>query len=144
MPVRIKRWRAISPSAPWIRRLIAPRSAGSGCSACVRTDHLLDRGRKHDPRQTAGDAIAGMGRLWPRSVSPPALDDAHLERGSMPNDNLTPSDNATLLVLMAEARPMLNTELVAQYGINVEKERRDKLNRLHLIHSEKAGRTFSH
>ncbi|MGW5745404.1 hypothetical protein [Amycolatopsis sp. NPDC003861] len=62
----------------------------------------------------------------------------------MANDNLTPSDSAILVVLMAEARPMLNTELVARYGINVDKERRERLNRLQLVHSEKSHRTYSH
>jgi hypothetical protein len=62
----------------------------------------------------------------------------------MANDNLTPSDSATLIALMAEARRVLNTELVELYGIDVIKERRDKLNRLHLVHSQKSGRTFSH
>lgn len=62
----------------------------------------------------------------------------------MANDNLTPSESATLIVLMAEARPMLNTELIALYRINVDKQRREKLNRLRLVHSEKAGQTYSH
>jgi hypothetical protein len=62
----------------------------------------------------------------------------------MTNDDLNPSDSAILLVLMAEARPMLNTELIALYGIDVDKERRDKLNRLQLLRSRKSGRTFEH
>lgn len=62
----------------------------------------------------------------------------------MPNDTLTPSDNALLIVLMAEARPMLNTELKAQYRIDVIKPRRVKLNGLQLIHSELTGQTYSH
>jgi hypothetical protein len=62
----------------------------------------------------------------------------------MANDNLTPSDSAILLALMAEARPMLNTELFALYKIDVDKDRREKLNRLQLVHSEKSGRTYSH
>jgi hypothetical protein len=62
----------------------------------------------------------------------------------MANDNLTPSESATLIALMAEARTVLNTELVEMYGIDVIKERRDKLNRLHLVYSQKSGRTFSH
>lgn len=66
------------------------------------------------------------------------------ERDSMANDNLTPSDNAILVALMAEARPVLNTELVALYRINVDKPRREKLNRLQLVHSELSGRTYSH
>ena len=62
----------------------------------------------------------------------------------MANDNLTPSDGAILIALMAEARPMLNTELRAIYGINVDKERREKLNRLGLVDSDKSGRTHVH
>jgi hypothetical protein len=62
----------------------------------------------------------------------------------MANDDLTPSDSAILIALMAEARAMLNTELVERYGINVEKSRRDKLNRLQLVRSEKSGRTYLH
>jgi hypothetical protein len=60
------------------------------------------------------------------------------------DDDLTPSDSAILIALMAEARPMLNTELKARYRINVDKERREKLNRMQLVHSEKSGRTHSH
>jgi hypothetical protein len=62
----------------------------------------------------------------------------------MGSDDLTPSDSAILLALMAEARAMLNTELKERYGIDVEKDRREKLNRLHLVRSEKSGRTFVH
>ena len=62
----------------------------------------------------------------------------------MANDDLTPSDNAILITLMAEARPMLNTELVERYGIDVEKPRRERLNRLQLVRSEKSGRTYLH
>ena len=62
----------------------------------------------------------------------------------MVDDELTPSDSAILLTLMAEARAMLNTELVECYGINVEKARREKLNRLRLLRSERSGRTYLH
>jgi hypothetical protein len=62
----------------------------------------------------------------------------------MTNDDLTPSDGAVLIVLMAEARSILNTELRSRYGINVEKDRRVKLNRLQLVHSEKSGNTYLH
>lgn len=60
------------------------------------------------------------------------------------NDDLTPSDSAILIVLMAEARAMLNTELIDRYGIDVEKPRREKLNRLRLVRSERSGRTYLH
>jgi hypothetical protein len=62
----------------------------------------------------------------------------------MTKDDLTPSDSAILLALMAEARAMLNTELKERYGIDVEKSRREKLNRLQLVHSERSGRTYLH
>jgi hypothetical protein len=62
----------------------------------------------------------------------------------MAEDNLTPSDSAILVVLMAEARPMLNTEFFSRYGINVDKQRREKLNRMQLVHSEPSGRSYSH
>ncbi|MFL6120004.1 hypothetical protein [Actinophytocola sp.] len=62
----------------------------------------------------------------------------------MANDSLTPSDSATLIALMAEARTVLNTELVELYGIDVIKDRREKLNRLHLVRSQRSGRTYSH
>lgn len=62
----------------------------------------------------------------------------------MASDDLTPSDSAILIALMAEARPMLNTELKERYGIDVERSRREKLNRLGLVHSENSGRTYLH
>ncbi|WP_256787974.1 hypothetical protein [Frankia sp. AvcI1] len=62
----------------------------------------------------------------------------------MANDELTPSDNAILITLMAEARAMLNTELIERYGIDVEKSRREKLNRLRLVRSVRSGRTYLH
>ncbi|MET9262660.1 hypothetical protein [Amycolatopsis sp. NPDC004079] len=66
------------------------------------------------------------------------------ERHSVAEDNLTPSDSAILIVLMAEARPMLNTELKSRYRIDVVKQRREKLNRLQLVHSERSGPTYVH
>jgi hypothetical protein len=60
------------------------------------------------------------------------------------DDDLTPSDNAILITLMAEARAMLNTDLIERYGINVVKSRREKLNRLRLVRSEQSGRTYLH
>lgn len=62
----------------------------------------------------------------------------------MASDELTPSDSAILIALMAEARAMLNTELIERYGIDVEKSRRERLNRLQLVRSEKSGRTYLH
>jgi hypothetical protein len=60
------------------------------------------------------------------------------------SDELTPSDSAILIALMAEARAMLNTELIERYGVNVTKAQREKLNGLHLVRSEPSGRTFLH
>jgi hypothetical protein len=62
----------------------------------------------------------------------------------MASDNLTPSEGAILIALMAEARTILNTELVKLYRIDVIKERREKLNRLHLVDSKRSGKTYSH
>src|SRR5262249_50241399 len=39
---------------------------------------------------------------------------------------------------------VLNTELIERYGIDVDKQRRERLNRLHLVRSEKSGRTYLH
>jgi hypothetical protein len=59
-------------------------------------------------------------------------------------DDLTPSESAILIVLMAEAREILNTELKERYRIDVYKNYRDKLNRLRLIASRKNGNTWAH
>lgn len=61
----------------------------------------------------------------------------------MAGDKLTPSENATLIVLMAEAREVLNTELGERYGLDVRKESRDKFARLRYVSSRKSGRTFA-
>ena len=62
----------------------------------------------------------------------------------MDNYDLAPSENAILITLMAEACAILNTELITRYGIDVKKPQRDKLNGLHLVRSERSGRTFQH
>jgi hypothetical protein len=59
-------------------------------------------------------------------------------------DDLTPSESAILIVLMAEAREILNTELKERYRIDVYKNYRDKLNRLRLVASRKSGNTWAH
>ncbi len=59
----------------------------------------------------------------------------------MAGDDLTPSEGAILMVLMVEAREVLNTELITQYGLDVRKPQRDKLARLHYVSSRRAGRT---
>jgi hypothetical protein len=60
------------------------------------------------------------------------------------SDNLTPSESAILVVLMAEAREILNTELHDRYGIDVRKGMRDKLNELKYVASRRIGRTYTH
>jgi hypothetical protein len=62
---------------------------------------------------------------------------------TMAGDELTPAENAILIVLMAEAREVLNTELDTVYGVNVRKESRDKFARTQLVASRKSGRTFA-
>lgn len=62
----------------------------------------------------------------------------------MASEELTPSECAILMVLMAEAREVPNTELKERYGLDVRKENRDKLNGMGLVKSEKPGRTFIH
>ncbi|BAL86469.1 hypothetical protein AMIS_12490 [Actinoplanes missouriensis 431] len=61
----------------------------------------------------------------------------------MAGDELTPSENAILIVLMAEAREVLNTELRETYGLDVRKPARDKLGRKGYAVSRKNGRTFA-
>jgi hypothetical protein len=61
----------------------------------------------------------------------------------MAGDELTPAENAILIVLMAEAREVLNTELKTVYGLDVRKPSRDKLGRLHLVSNRKSGPTYA-
>lgn len=60
----------------------------------------------------------------------------------MAGEDLTPAENAILIVLMAEAREVLNTELKERYGLDVRKSSRDKLERKEFLASRKSGRTF--
>ncbi len=57
--------------------------------------------------------------------------------------DLTGTERAVLLVLMAESRPVPNPQLAA-LGPVLDKPSRDKLNRLGLIESERVGRRFVH
>ncbi|MCV7152545.1 hypothetical protein [Mycolicibacterium pyrenivorans] len=57
--------------------------------------------------------------------------------------DLTGTERAVLLVLMAESRPVPNPELTA-LGPALDKPGRDKLNRLGLIESERVGNRFVH
>jgi hypothetical protein len=61
----------------------------------------------------------------------------------MAGDDLTPSENATLIVLMAEAREVLNTDLKKLYGLDVTKKSRDKFARRRYVSSRKSGPTFA-
>jgi hypothetical protein len=45
----------------------------------------------------------------------------------MINDDLTPSESAILIVLMAEDREIANSELKKRFGLDVRKENREKL-----------------
>ncbi|CAN5865801.1 hypothetical protein BH10ACT9_BH10ACT9_10230 [soil metagenome] len=58
-------------------------------------------------------------------------------------DELTGTEQAVLLVLMAEARPVPNPELIS-LGPELKKDSRDKLNRKGLIESIKVGPRFVH
>jgi hypothetical protein len=61
----------------------------------------------------------------------------------MADDELTPSENAILIVLMAEARELLNTELKARYGLDVRKVSRDKFARRRYVASRRSGPTYA-
>ena len=62
---------------------------------------------------------------------------------TMAGGELTPAENAVLIVLMAEAREVLNTELTAVYGLDVRKDSREKLKDKQFVASRKSGRTFA-
>jgi len=59
-------------------------------------------------------------------------------------DDLTPTENAILVVLMAEARDISNKELEERFGFTLTGTSRDKLNRLRLVESWRQGRSFVH
>ncbi|WP_431900066.1 hypothetical protein [Micromonospora chalcea] len=61
----------------------------------------------------------------------------------MAGDDLTASESAILVVLMAEAREVLSTELRDRYGLVVRKPQRDKLTHLHYVASRKSGPTYA-
>ncbi|MCW2685114.1 MAG: hypothetical protein JWR37_4 [Mycobacterium sp.] len=58
-------------------------------------------------------------------------------------DELTGSEQAVLLVLMAESRPVANPEL-NDLGPKLDKASREKLNRLRFIDSTQVGRSYVH
>ncbi|QVI26744.1 hypothetical protein MN2019_21085 [Mycolicibacterium neoaurum] len=57
--------------------------------------------------------------------------------------DLTGTERAVLLVLMAQARPVPNADLLA-YGPKLDKRSRDKLNELGLIDSERSDGRYVH
>jgi hypothetical protein len=57
--------------------------------------------------------------------------------------DLTGTERAVLLVLMAESRPVPNPDLIA-LGPKLDKPARDKLNKLGLIESDRIGNRFVH
>ncbi|MBB2941896.1 hypothetical protein FB565_001600 [Actinoplanes lutulentus] len=61
----------------------------------------------------------------------------------MADDKLIASESALLVVLMAEAREVLQTELQERYGLVVRKPSRDKLVRLRYLSSRKSGRSIA-
>ena len=61
----------------------------------------------------------------------------------MAGEDLTASESAILVVLMAEAREVLSTELRDRNGLVVRKPQRDKLTRLHYVASRKSGPTYA-
>lgn len=58
-------------------------------------------------------------------------------------DELTSTDQAVLLVLMAESRPVPNPEL-ARLGPKLEKANRERLNRLGLVETSRPGNSYLH
>lgn len=59
-------------------------------------------------------------------------------------DDLTPSESAILIVLMAEGRDISNKELEDRFGISLTGQGRTKLNQLGFVESWKEGRTYTH
>ncbi|MEV4132244.1 hypothetical protein AB0J72_08775 [Dactylosporangium sp. NPDC049742] len=59
-------------------------------------------------------------------------------------DDLTPSESALLIVLMAEAREISNPELQDRYQITLTGKSREKLNKAGYVRSDKVGRSFVH
>lgn len=59
-------------------------------------------------------------------------------------DNLTPSESALLIILMAEARKISGPELKKRFGVKVERPSREKLNNHGYIKSWKEGQPYVH
>lgn len=59
-------------------------------------------------------------------------------------DDLTPTESAILVVLLAEAREISNKELKERFGFTLTGKSKDKLNQLGLVKSRKVGQAFTH
>ena len=59
-------------------------------------------------------------------------------------DDLTPTESAILVVLLAEAREISNKDLETRFGFTLTGKSKDKLNELGLVRSRKVGRAFVH
>jgi hypothetical protein len=62
----------------------------------------------------------------------------------MTDDGLTPGESAILLLLMAEAREISNTELEERYKFTLTGKSRKKLNDLRYVATRKVGRAYVH
>jgi hypothetical protein len=58
--------------------------------------------------------------------------------------DLTPTESAILVVLLAEGREISNNELSERFGFTLTGKSKDKLNNLELVRSRKVGRPFFH
>jgi len=59
-------------------------------------------------------------------------------------DDLTPTESAILIVLLSENRPIRNPDLKEQFGFELKKPSRDKLNRLDYVNTTTEGRVMVH
>ena len=60
------------------------------------------------------------------------------------DDKLTATEGAVLMLLMAEAREIPNSEVTKRYGSALGRESREKLNRLGYLESRTEGRSIVH
>ena len=59
-------------------------------------------------------------------------------------DDLTPTESAILVVLMSENRDIRNPDLEKDFGFELKKPSRDKLNRLNYLQTRTEGRVMVH
>jgi hypothetical protein len=78
------------------------------------------------------------------STSPISHEVTQPEDRPVPAQSLTLKERAVLLALLAEARPLTNTELREAAGLTLDGASRYKLNDLKLVTSQKEGRSFVH